>query len=149
MERPREALQAALVEAMKKQDVMRRTVIRMTLNAIKQVEVDTRREVGDEEVLDILQKEAKKRRESIADLEKAGRAEAIAEEQAALHILEEFLPRQLGRAEVEALAQEAIRQAGATSPKDKGKVMALLMPKVKGQADGRLVNEVVQSLLGS
>ncbi len=149
MNDPRPALQTALKDAMKAKDNTRRDVIRMALNAIKQVEIDTQKEVSAESALDILQKEAKKRRESIDELEKAGRSESAAQEQTELSILESFLPQPLSREEIATLAQNAIQQTGATTSKDMGKIMGVLMPKLKGQADGKLVNDVVRELLGN
>ncbi len=147
MDDPKLRLQAALKEAMLSKDSDRRDVIRMTLSAIKQLEVDTRRELSAEDVVGVLQKEAKTRRESIEEMERAGQTEAAAQARAALAILEEFLPRQLTRAEIEALAREAIAQTGAAGPQDMGKVMGALMPHVKGRADGGLVNQTVRELL--
>ncbi len=149
MDDPRPKLQAALKEAMVNKDNTRRDVIRMSLNALKQVEIDTQKHLSAEEALAVLQKEAKKRRESIDDAEKAGRSEVAVREKMELSILEEFLPKQLSREQIEALAREAIAQSGATSANDMGKVMGVLMPKVKGQADGKLVNQVVRELLSS
>ena len=149
MDDPRPKLQAALKEAMVNKDNTRRDVIRMSLNALKQVEIDTQKHLSAEEALAVLQKEAKKRRESIDDAEKAGRSEVADREKMELSILEEFLPKQLSREQIEALAREAIAQSGATSANDMGKVMGVLMPKVKGQADGKLVNQVVRELLSS
>ena len=149
MEDPVPKLQAALKEAMRNKDVVRRNVIRMALNAIKQVEIDTRKELGAEDVAAILQKEAKTRRESIDEMLKAGRDDLAEQGPPPLTMLEEFLPQQLSREEIEVLAQEAIKQTGAISLKEMGKVMGALMPKVKGQADGKLVNEVVRELLGA
>jgi uncharacterized protein YqeY len=147
MDDPRVALQAALKEAMQQKDAMRRDVLRMTLNAIKQIEIDERRSLDADEAMTVLQKEVKKRRESIEEARKAGREDIAGTELEQLAVLEHFLPRQLDRAEVEALARAAIAETGASGPKDTGKVMAALMPKVRGLADGRLVNDVVRGLL--
>lgn len=147
MDDPRVALQAALKEAMQQKDAMRRDVLRLSLNAIKQVEVDERRALSADEAMTILQKEAKKRRESIEEARSAGRDDIADDEATQLVVLEQFLPRQLGRDEVTALAREAITEAGAAGPQDTGKVMSVLMPKVRGLADGKLVNEVVRGLL--
>lgn len=147
MDDPRVALQAALKEAMQQKDAMRRDVLRLSLNAIKQVEVDERRALSADEAMTILQKEAKKRRESIEEARSAGRDDIADDEATQLAVLEQFLPRQLGRDEVTALAREAITEAGAAGPQDTGKVMSVLMPKVRGLADGKLVNEVVRGLL--
>ena len=146
---PKEQLNAALREAMVNKDTVTRDVVRMALSAVKQVEVDQRKVLSDEEVLAVLQREAKTRRETIAEAENAGREETMNDEKTRLAILERFLPQQLSREQVEALAREAVAQSGATSAKDMGKVMAVLMPKVRGLADGKLVNDVVRELLSS
>ena len=149
MENPKAAMQTALKAAMLNKDTARRDAIRMAMSAIKQVEVDERRELTAEDVVVVLQKEVKTLRESIQEWRNAGRgAEQIAELEHNLSVLESFLPEQLSREDIAALAQEAIAQTGATSVKEMGKVMSALMPKVKGKADGKLVNEVVRELLG-
>lgn len=147
MEDPRPKLQEALKEAMRNKDNVRRDVIRVTQSAIKQVEVDTRKTLTPEDVVSILQKEAKTRRESIDEMVAAGRAEAAAQAEAELKILEEFMPQQLSRDEIVALVRQAIAETGAQSAKEMGKVMGKLMPQVKGRADGNLVNQVVRELL--
>lgn len=147
MEDPRPKLQAALKEAMINRNNQRRDVIRLVQSAFKQVEIDTRKELTAEEALDVLQKEAKKRRETIVDLEKAGRMDQIEQEQTELAILEEFLPRQLNEAELRTIVQEVIVETGATSSKDTGKVMGVVMQRVKGLADGKLVSQIVREQL--
>ena len=147
MTEPKEQLQAALKEAMINKEVMRRDVIRGLLSAVKQVEIDSQKTVNAEETVAILQKEAKKRRESIDEAVKVGRAEIADQEKLELAIIEGFLPTQLSREQVTAIVQETIAQTGVTSPKEIGKLMGALMPKVKGLADGKLVNEVVRELL--
>src|SRR5690554_5004662 len=144
MDDPRQRLNDALKEAMRGQDTLRRDVIRIALSAIKQVEVDERRTLTPDDVFAVLQREAKQRRESIAEAENAGRLETAQLEREKLAILEEFLPRQLSRDEVAALARDAIDQTGATSARDMGKVMGVLMPQVKGRVDGKIVNDVVR-----
>jgi len=140
-------LKAALKEAMKNKDNQRRDVIRLVQSAIKQVEVDEQKELSSDEVVALIQKEAKKRRESIADYEQAGRPEMAESERAELAVLEDFLPKQLSRAEVAAIVEEVIAQTGATSSKEMGKVMGPVMARVKGVADGKLVNEIVREKL--
>lgn len=140
-------LQAALKEAMVAKDNQRRDVIRVLTSAIKQVEVDSQKTLSAEDVVAVLQKEAKKRRESIDEATKLGRAEIVEREKQELAILEEFLPRQLSREEIAAIVREVIAQTGVTSAKEMGKLMGVLMPRVKGLADGKLVNEVVKELL--
>lgn len=141
------ALTAALKEAMTAKDNVRRDAIRFLQSAIKQVEIDTRKELSQEDMLSILQKELKKRKESLDELTKVGRAEEAAAAQNEISIIEAFLPKQLSREEIAALVNEAIAQTGVTSAKEMGKLMGALMPKVKGLADGKLVNDVVRELL--
>ncbi|MBK8034211.1 MAG: GatB/YqeY domain-containing protein [Chloroflexi bacterium] len=140
-----EALKAAMVA----KDTARRDVIRLMQSAVKQIEVDERKTLTNEDVLTILQKEVKKRRESAEEARKANRVDIAEGEEAEIAIIEQFLPQQLSRAEIEVLVRDAIAQTGATSAKEMGKVMGVLMPKTKGVADGKLVNEVVRSLLSS
>lgn len=147
MEDPRPKMQEALKDAIKNKDNRRRDVIRLAQSALKQVEVDTRKELSAEEVIATLQKEVKKLRESSAEKQQAGRADEAALDQEEIAILEEFLPRQLSREEIVALVQDAIAQSGATSAKEMGKVMGILTPKTKGLADGKLVNEIVREYL--
>jgi uncharacterized protein YqeY len=147
MTEPKEQLQAALKEAMINKDNLRRDVIRGLLSAVKQVEIDSQKTLKSEDTVSILQKEAKKRLESIDEAVKVGRSEIADQEKIELAIIETFLPAQLSREQVKSIVQETITQTGVTSQKEIGKLMGALMPKVKGQADGKLVNEVVRELL--
>lgn len=147
MEDPRPKMQEALKEALKNKDNQRRDVIRLAQSVIKQIEVDTRKELTAEDVVAALQKEVKKLRESMDEKQKAGRTLEAEKDAAEIRILEEFLPRQLSREEITVLVKEAIAQTGATSAKEMGKVMGILAPKTKGLADGKLVNEVVREYL--
>ena len=144
---PKEQLQAALKEAMINKDAVRRDVIRGLLSAVKQVEIDSQKTLNAEDTVGVLQKEAKKRRESIDEAIKVNRSEIADQEKIELAIIETFLPAQLSRDEVKTIVRETITQTGVTSPKEIGKLMGALMPKVKGLADGKLVNEVVRELL--
>lgn len=143
----RNTLNAALKEAMLAKDNARRDVIRGLQSAVKQVEIDTRKELTNDDVMAVLQKEAKKRREAIDESSKAGRPDLAEKEASELTIIETFLPRQMTLDEVKAVAAEIIAQTGAIDAKDQNKVMGPLMARVKGQADGRLVNQAVQELL--
>ena len=147
MEDPRPKLQAALKEAMRSRDNERRDVIRLAQSAIKQVEVDSRKDLSAEDVVAILQKEAKMQRESIAEMRHAGRDADATQSEKELDILEGFLPQQMSREEIAELAKKIVDEVGANSPGDMGKVMGKLMPQVKGRADGNLVNQVVRELL--
>jgi uncharacterized protein len=142
-------LMTALKEAMKNKDNQRRDTIRLLQAAFKQVEVDTRKDLSSEQEFDILQKQAKQRKESIAELEKAGRTEQLGQEQYELQLIESFLPQMMSREEIEALAKQAIADTGATSQKEMGKVMGKLMGQTKGKADSSLVSQVVKDLLSS
>lgn len=145
---PKAQIQEDLKTAMKAGDTRRREVLRLLMAAFKQVEVDRRVELTAEDALGVLMSEAKKRRESIEEMQRAGR-EALAEQEAyELEVIESYLPRQLSREELSALIREVIVEVGAAGPKDIGNVMKALMPRVKGQADGKLVNALVKELLG-
>lgn len=143
----RTTLTAALKEAMLAKDNLRRDVVRGLQSAIKQVEIDTRKTLSDEDVLAIVIKEAKKRRETIEEAIKAHRDDLVAAESAELAIIETFMPRQLSLDELRQIAAEVIAQVGASGPKDQSKVMGPIMARVKGQADGKLVNQAVRELL--
>ena len=141
----KEQILADLKEAMKAGDAERRNTLRLLSAAFKQVEVDSQKELSAEDAIKILKKEAKRREESITDLEKAGRD--TSSEQAELDLISTYLPQEMDRATIEKYAREAIAASGATSPKEMGDVMKILMPKLGGQADGKLVSEVVRGLL--
>lgn len=143
----KERLAADLKAALKAGDETRKTAIRALQAAIKQSEVDRRIELGDDDVLALIQKEAKSRRESIADAQKAGRADLVAAYEAELAVMEAYLPQALTREELVAMARAAIAEAGATDVKQQGAVMKLLAPRTKGRADGKLVSEIVRELL--
>lgn len=136
-----------LTVAMRAQAGERRDVLRMVLAAIKEEEVAAGRELEEGEVRAILMTQAKRRRESIADAERAGRPELVAREQAEIAIIQEYLPAQLSREEVRALAAETIADVGASGMKQMGQVMGRLMPQVQGRAEGRVVSDVVRELL--
>ena len=143
----KETLQQERIAAMRAGDTAKRNAVGLLLAAIKQEEVDNQMTLDDEGVMEVLQRQAKQRRESIADYEKAGRPEMAATEEAELTIIESYLPQQMSREQITAVAAEIIAELGVTDARGMGQVMGRLMPKVKGQADGRLVNEVVRELL--
>lgn len=143
----KDELTNAVKESMKSGDNMAKLTLRGVLAAIKQVEIDQRIELKDEDVLGILQKQVKSRNESISDAEKAGRQDLIDEAKAEISLLEKYLPAGLSEEEVKVIVEEAIAEVGASSPADMGNVMKVLMPKVKGKADGSLVSKMVKDLL--
>ncbi len=145
---PKQHIQDDLKTAMKSGDTRRRDILRLLMAAFKQVEVDKRITLTADDALGILMTEAKQRRESIAEIISAGRDDLVDQQQYELDVIESYLPRQISRDEIAALARDAIQEVGATTPKDMGKVMQVLMPKLKGQADGKVVNAVVRELLG-
>ncbi|MDQ7029127.1 MAG: GatB/YqeY domain-containing protein [Ardenticatenia bacterium] len=140
-------LQSDLKAAMKAGDTVKRNTVRLLLSAIHNAEIDKGGELTEQDVVVLLQKQAKQRRESIEQYRKAGRQDLVQEEAAELAVIESYLPRMLGEEEIrqEALAQ--IEAVGATGPKDMGKVMGPLMAKLRGRADGALVQRVVRELL--
>ena len=143
----KEKLQNDTKAAMREGQTERRDVLRLLLAAIKQVEVDSGKTLDDKGVEDLLMKQMKQRRESIADYEKAGRVEQAAQEKAEVTVIEEYLPKMMTREEIEAVVAAAITHLNITSAKEMGRLMGHLMPQVKGKADGRLVNEVVKEMM--
>jgi hypothetical protein len=115
--------------------------------AKQRAEIDKLMLLTDEEQLSVLTTEVKRRRETIADAEKAGRADLIEREQAELEVVLGYLPKQMSREEVTAAAQAVVAEVGAKGPQDTGKVMGKLMPQLKGKADGKMISEVVKELL--
>jgi uncharacterized protein YqeY len=140
-------MQEDLKAAMKSGDTQRKDALRFILAAVKQVEIDTRTTLTEEQTYGVLMTEAKKRRDSLDEMRKAGRNELADKEQMELTLIESYLPQQLTRDELEAEVRKAIEESGAKTPKDMGGVMKILMPRVKGRAEGKLVNDVVRSLL--
>lgn len=144
---PKEQIQQDLIAAMKTGDTQRREVLRLLMAAFKQVEVDQRRVLSEGDALSVLMSEAKKRREALEEIARAGRADLAQQEQYELEVIESYLPKQLSREEIVVLARQAIAEVGAVTPKDMGRVMQILMPRLKGQADGKLVNTIVREIL--
>jgi len=128
-------------------DEQRTQTLRMAMAAAQNRRIALQRDLTDEEVVDVLTRQVKQRRESVEMYRAGGRADRAELEEAEAAILAEFLPEQLDEAEIEALARTAITASGASSPADMGRVMGHLSPQTKGRADGRLVSEVVRRLL--
>lgn len=126
---------------------LRLSVIRMARANIKNIEIDEKRELNDDEVLAVLMKEVKMRQDSLEEFSKAGREELSEQAKQEIAILRKYLPEQLSDEELKALVVEAVAATGAAGPKDMGKVMAALMPKTKGRADGKRINTMVRELL--
>ncbi|MYA00691.1 MAG: GatB/YqeY domain-containing protein [Chloroflexi bacterium] len=144
----REQLRSDLRDAMRAKDAPRRNTIRMVEAAIKNAEIEKRgTELAESDILAILQRQVKQRRESIEQFERGGREDLADNERVEIAIIEQYLPRQLTRSDVEVRARAVIEQVGASGPGDRGKVMGLLMRELRGEADGSLVNAVVGALL--
>lgn len=143
-------LQNDLKDAMRAKDEQRVSIIRMLKSAIQYYEIQkggAGYTATDDDIIDVVGKEIKKRRESIELYEKGGRPELAEKEQKELEVLQTYLPEQLSEDEVKTLIDEAITQTGATEMKDMGKVMGMLVPKIKGKADSSLVSSLVREKL--
>ena len=143
----KEQLTEDMKQAMKAREAgkQRLSVIRMVRAAIKKVEIDSKKELNDDEVLDIVAKEVKMRKDSMEEFKKGNRQDLVEQLEQEIAILLPYLPQQLTEEEIRALVSDAVAQTGAVSAKEMGKVMA--MPKVKGRADGKLVNTIVREFL--
>ena len=136
-----------LKQAMRQGDEQRKSTIRLVKAAITNAEIERGKELGDDEVLAVIAKQAKQRRESVTEFAKAGRQDLVDQEEEELQILLSYLPAQMSRDEIEVAARQIIAEVGATSRAQMGEVMRRLMPQLKGKADGSLVNQVVREIL--
>ena len=143
----KQTLQDDMKQAMKSKEKERLSAIRFILNAIKQREIDERITLDDEQVLAILDKLAKQRRESISQFQEAKRDDLVAKEQFELTVIEQYLPAQLSEEEVDGLINKAITDTGASAMKDMGQVMAILKPELQGRADMGKVSQKVKAHL--
>ena len=140
-------LEADLWQAMKDRDNVKRSTLRLLLAAIKNAEIAKRGSLDNPDILGIVAREVKQRNESIEAFKQGDRQDLVAQEEAEMAILKEYLPRQLSREEVIVEARQVIEEVGAQGPRDKGKVMSRIMAQLKGKADGREINEIVTELL--
>lgn len=143
----KEKLLEDLKNCMKNKNVVRKNVIQMVRAAILQVEKDNGITLDDNQIIDIIAKESKKRKDSLDDYEKSGRQDLINELKEEIDILAEYLPKQLSMEEVEKIVKEVIEAEGATSIKDMGKVMKSAKERIGAASDGRTINEAVKKLL--
>lgn len=141
-------LQDEMKKAMKAKDKVRLSTIRLLISAVKNEAIAKKHELGEEEIITVIQREIKQRRNAMEDFKKGERADLVQQAEAEIAVLEEFLPKQLTDAEIETLARQIAAEVGATTLKDLGKVMGKLMPQVKGKADGSRVQTVVKKILG-
>ena len=133
--------------SMRSKDTIRKNTVTMVRAAIKQREVDERIELGDEEVLEIISKQLKEKKMAIEEFRKRNRQDLVDLTEAEMSILLEYLPKQLSEEEVEQIVRETIDEIGATSLKEIGIIMKTVMPKVKGRADGNMINQAVRKIL--
>lgn len=143
----REQIKDDIKTAMKAKDVKRRDALRLLSSAMKQIEVDERKELSDEDVIAIIQKQIKQRNEAAAQYKEAGRDELYDKEMEEVEVYQAYLPRQLDDAELEAALKAIIEQVGATSMKEMGKVMGAAGKSLAGQAEGKRISECVKALL--
>jgi uncharacterized protein len=142
-----ERLEGEVKEAMLARDATRRDALRLILNSLRSAEKDLQRPLSEEEELQVLQRERKRRNEAAEAFRAGGREEQAAQEETELAILEEFMPEPLSEEELEQIVDDAIAETGATSLRDMGRVMADVMPQVAGRADGSAVGQIVREKL--
>ncbi|WP_304084322.1 GatB/YqeY domain-containing protein [Peptostreptococcus stomatis] len=143
----KEKLQEDLKSSMKNKDTVKKSVVTLIRAAIKQHEVDNRVELADDAIIDIISKQLKQRKDSLAEFVKANRDDLVEETKSEIQVLEGYLPQQLSEEELEKIVIETIAEVGATSMKDMGKIMTAIKPKTAGRADGRKINELVKKNL--
>jgi uncharacterized protein len=144
----KEQLKSDLKDAMRAKEVVKRDAIRAINTMIKQIEVDQRIELDDTEIIKLIQKGIKQREEAIEQFKTASRDDLVANEQAQIDVFSLYLPKQLSDAELEKAMSEIIKEVGAQSMKDMGKIMNPAKEKLGGSADGKRINEMVKKLLG-
>ena len=143
----KDKLMLDLKEAMKDKDTIRKNTVQLVRSGVLQIEKDKKIELDDEGVLDVISKELKKRRDSMPDYVKSGRQDLIDNLNKDIEVLLTYLPKQLTEDEIRAIVEEAVKETGATTMKDMGKVMANVTPKVKGRADNKIVSGLVKQML--
>ena len=143
----KEQLVEEMKRAMKARDEIALSTIRLVQAAIRYAEIDQGKDLDDDGVAEVIQREAKRRREAIEAYDQAGRADLADRERAELEILKRYLPQQLGESEIAEIVRGIIAEVGAVGPKDKGKVMGLLMQRHRGRVDGKTANQVADMIL--
>ena len=134
-------------DAMKEKNELKKNTIMMVRAAILQIEKDTQKEVLDDQIIQIMSKEVKKRKESLADYEKSGRTDLIEQINKEIEIIKSYLPEELSEDEIRKIVLESIKETGAESIKDMGKVMQIAKTKAAGRADNKVINDIVKELL--
>jgi len=136
-----------MILAAKAKDKIRLSALRLLKSGLHNREIDLKRELNEAEFLQLLSSMVKQRKDSIEQFEKGGRTDLVEKESTELKVIQEFMPAPMSETELDAMIAEAIRETGATSVRDMGKVMAALMPKVTGKADGKMVGDKVKARL--
>ena len=145
----RETLDSDLKEAMRNKEALKRTVLRTMLSEIRNAEINSQTTLDDEGIISVLTKQVQQRKDSVEAYEAANRQDLVAKESEEINIISVYLPEQLPQEEIEQIIDSAISQSGASSLDDMGKIMGLVMPQVRGRADGKIVNTIVTSKLRS
>jgi uncharacterized protein YqeY len=143
----KDKLMEDLKYSMKNKDTVRKNTVTMVRAAIKQEEIDEKIELTDEDILDIISKQVKQRKDAIEEFAKGGREDLVELTKKEIDVLMEYLPKQLTEEEIEPIVKETIEKVKAESMKDMGKVMNAVLPKLKGRADGSVVNKIVRKHL--
>ncbi len=143
----KERLMDDLKQAMRDKDALRRETIRMVRSAVRYAEIEWQREATDEEIISLIQREVKRRQEALEMFRKGGRQDLVTTEEAALKILQEYLPRQLDEQEIRQVVERIVSELGASGPSQLGPVMRKAMAELRGRADGRLVNQIAREIL--
>ena len=138
-----------LKQAMRDKDKVRLSVLRLVKAAVRNAEIDRRVTLGEEEIIGVLRREVKQRKESLLAIEGVGRDDLVAELNEEISILEEYLPQSLTDEQIQAIIRDVVQEVGAVSKADMGKVMPVVMKKISGQAEGRTVNRIVQEVLST
>ena len=143
----KDQLSEEMKKAMKEKQQLRLSVIRLARAAIKNTEIDKKQELDDSGVIEVLAREVKQRRDSLEEYKKVNREDVVAELEKEISVLLEFMPEQMTEAEIRELLSKVIAEVGAKTPKDIGKVMGKVAPHIKGKADGKQVNQILQQML--
>jgi len=145
----RDRLDTELKAAMRSNDAGRREALRMVLAAVQRAEKEGKHTLADDEMIGLLSRELKVRRESVEAFRGGGREDLVAKEEAAISVVSEFMPQPLSEAELTTLVEQGIAETGAASPRDMGKVMGWLSPRTRGRADGKQVSQLVTQALAA
>ena len=142
-----EQISKELLEAMKSKDAIRTSTLRMLVSALRNKEIEKKKTLAEGDVLDVIQSEAKRRREAVDEYTKASRPDLASKEESEFNVLKGYLPQPLSESELKSLVQAAVQSTGAKAPQDMGRVMSVIMPQIKGRADGKQAQQIVKDLL--